>query len=58
MSMGRRQMRSGAEYDAYSRFGRQYLCYIQRAGARSSIKRMSRRRERHEARHAIRESAT
>jgi len=56
--MGRRQRKTGAEWDAYSRWGRKYLCYLQRAGARSSIKRMSRRRERHEARHAIRESAS
>lgn len=54
MSMGRRQRKSGAENDAYSRWGRKYLCYLQRAGARSSIKRMSRRRERHDARDALR----
>lgn len=57
MSMGRRRSKTAAEHDAYSRFGRRYLCYLQRAGARSSIKRMSRRRERHEARRAIREAA-
>lgn len=57
MSMDRRRRATGAENDAYSRFGRRYLGYLQRAGARSSIKRMSRRRERHEARHAVREAA-
>jgi hypothetical protein len=57
MSMGHRQRRTGAEWDAFSRFGRKYLAYLQRAGVRSSIKRDARRRDRHEARDAIRRSA-
>ncbi|WGH21114.1 hypothetical protein SEA_CASSIA_41 [Arthrobacter phage Cassia] len=53
-SMGRRQARDADEVDAVSRFGRRYLCYIQRPGVRSAIKRRVRRRERHEARRELR----
>ncbi|WGH21223.1 hypothetical protein SEA_OBITOO_47 [Arthrobacter phage ObiToo] len=53
-SMGRRETRDGDEYDATSRWGRRYLCYIQRPGVRSAIKRRVRRRERHEARKELR----
>lgn len=52
--MGRRQARDADEYDATSRWGRRYLCYIQRPGVRSAIKRRVRRRERHEARRELR----
>ncbi|UIW13299.1 hypothetical protein SEA_CREWMATE_47 [Arthrobacter phage Crewmate] len=52
--MGRRETRDGDEYDATSRWGRRYLCYIQRPGVRSAIKRRVRRRERHEARKELR----
>lgn len=55
--MGRRQIVNGVETDAYSRWGRRYLCYIQRAGVRKSIKRSTHRRERRDKRAAIRESA-
>jgi hypothetical protein len=48
--MGRRAVRDWDEVDAVSRWGRRYLCYIQRPGVRSAIKRRVRRRERHEAR--------
>jgi hypothetical protein len=53
-SMGHRERRTGAEWDAFSRYGRRYLAYLQRAGARASIKRGARRRERHAARAALR----
>ncbi|QHB36623.1 hypothetical protein SEA_ADOLIN_41 [Arthrobacter phage Adolin] len=56
MSMGRRAMRDGDEYDAFTRWGRRYICYIQRPGVRSAIKRRVRRRERREGRlHARKE---
>ena len=53
-SMGHRERRTAAEWDAFSRYGRRYLAYLQRAGVRSSIKRTARRRERQAARDAIR----
>ncbi|UIW13224.1 hypothetical protein SEA_WARDA_42 [Arthrobacter phage Warda] len=53
-SMGRRPARDADEVDAVSRWGRRYLCYIQRPGVRSAIKRRVRRRDRHEARQAVR----
>lgn len=53
-SMGHRERRTAAEWDAFSRFGRRYLAYIQRTGVRSSIKRAARRRERHDARTSLR----
>lgn len=53
-SMGRRATLDGDEYDATSRWGRRYLCYLQRPGVRSGIKRRARRRERHDAAHELR----
>lgn len=41
------------EHDVVSGW-RRYLCYMQRAGVVSRIKRRMRRRERHEAQHRIR----
>lgn len=52
--MGRRPARDADEVDAVSRWGRRYLCYTQRPGARSAIKRRVRRRERREGRATIR----
>lgn len=52
-SMGRRQMKDWAEYDAYTSW-RQFYCYLQRAGAVKSIKRMTHRRERRESKAEIR----
>lgn len=46
-------MRTGAEYDALTRARRVY-CYLSRAGAAASIKRQYRRRERAEAKRALR----
>jgi hypothetical protein len=57
MGMGHRQRLTAAEWDAFSRYGRRYLAYLQRAGVRSSIKRGARRRERHEANSAARDAA-
>ncbi len=48
-------MNTAAEYDAFSRKWRHLLCYLQRAGARDSIKRNFRRRERRTAKQDIRE---
>lgn len=56
--MGHRQRRTASEWDAFSRWGRCYLAYLQRPGVRSSIKRGARRRERHEARVAISREGT
>jgi hypothetical protein len=53
-SMGHRERRTAAEWDAFSRYGRRYLAYLQRSGVRSGIKRAARRRERQSARDAIR----
>ena len=39
-----------AEYDAVSKWGRKYLCYLQRAGVKAGLKRQIRRRERREGR--------
>lgn len=55
--MGRRPARDADEVDAVSRWGRRYLCYIQRPGVRSAIKRRVRRRERREGRATIRKGA-
>jgi hypothetical protein len=52
-SMGRRQIKHWAEDDAYTSW-RQFYCYLQRAGAVKSIKRMTHRRERRQARADIR----
>lgn len=52
--MSRRTV-TGAEHDAVSRWGRKYLCFLQRAGVRSGIKRQMRRRERRERKTDIRE---
>lgn len=48
-TMGRRllPMNSAAENDALTGW-RRFYCYLQRAGATSSIKRAYRRRERHD----------
>lgn len=51
--MGRRRVRDMAEEDAFTGW-RRVLCYVQRPGVRSAVKRRARRRERHETRHAIR----
>lgn len=45
--MKRLPLKRADEYDTIS-FMRKYLCYLQRAGATSSIKRRIRRRERHD----------
>jgi hypothetical protein len=47
----KRLRKSGFEQDAFSRWGRKYLCYIQRPGVRKSAKRQANRRERREAKH-------
>jgi hypothetical protein len=53
--MRKRETRPFAEQDAFGRWGRKYLCYIQRAGVRSGIKRGARVRERQEAKGRIRQ---
>jgi hypothetical protein len=50
-----RQARGADEVDAFSRWGRKYLAYIQRPGVRKSIKRKVNRRERREAKGAVRD---
>jgi hypothetical protein len=52
-SMGRRAITGWAEQDAYTPW-RKFYCYLQRAGAVKSIKRMTHRRERREAKREIR----
>lgn len=51
--MNRRQIKTAAEQDALTRWRRIY-CYLQRPGVVSGIKRQARRRERREAKSAIR----
>jgi hypothetical protein len=51
--MGRRAITGWAEEDAYTPW-RKFYCYLQRAGAVKSIKRMTHRRERREAKREIR----
>ncbi|HEY1705560.1 MAG TPA: hypothetical protein VGG75_38230 [Trebonia sp.] len=53
-SMRRRATVSPAEQDAFGSWGRRFMCYIQRAGTRSSIKNGAIRRERREAKARIR----
>jgi hypothetical protein len=48
-----RQIKGMPEEDAFTRW-RHVLCYLQRPGVRSAIKRQARRRERREARASIR----
>lgn len=55
MSMGKRRRITGAEQDAFSRYWRHMLCYLDRPGVRSKIKRGARRRERREAKQRIRQ---
>ena len=50
-SMGRRESKTGAEADLG---WREVYCYLQKAGTTSSIKRGTRRRERHNAKQDIR----
>lgn len=52
-SMGRRAIISWDEDDAYTSWRKAY-CYLQKAGAVKYIKRKTHRRERREARQAIR----
>lgn len=55
--MGHRQkLKDGAEWDVL--FGRQYYCYLQRAGATSSIKRQMRRRDRRDGKNETIREAT
>ena len=46
--MGRRKMRTGAEYDVHTGWRKLYA-YTQRAGVCASVKRQTRRRERRDA---------
>ena len=50
-----RRVVTGDEQDAYSRWGRKYLCWLNRPGAVKSVKRRTHRRERREGRAEIRE---
>ncbi|MGZ4659651.1 MAG: hypothetical protein ACXVYB_00060 [Arthrobacter sp.] len=54
-AMGRRAIRGWDEEDAYTSW-RKFYCYLQRAGAVAYIKGRTHRRERREARDAIRRS--
>ena len=45
----KRQAINGGEADVFSRYWRKMLCYTQRPGVTSKIKRGARRRERHQA---------
>jgi hypothetical protein len=55
--MGRRPIVNGDEQDAYTRW-RPILCYMQRPGVVKAIKRTTHKRERREARAAIRTERT
>ena len=52
-SMGRRIMRNGDEYDAYTKWRHVYV-YLGRAGVIKKIKRSTHKRERREARQELR----
>lgn len=56
-SMGRRRAVNGEEADAYSKW-RHVLCYLSRPGAVRQIKKRTHKRERQEARAAIRKEAS
>ena len=56
-SMGRRAIETYDETNAYTSW-RQFYCYLQRAGAVKSIKRMTHRRERRQAKADIRREQT
>lgn len=49
----KRQMKTAAEYDAFTRW-RRYYCYLSRAGTVKKIKRQANRRERREGRREAR----
>jgi hypothetical protein len=51
--MGCRRVRGPAEDDAFTGW-RHVLCYVQRPGVRSGIKRAARRRDRHAAKREVR----
>ena len=51
----RRPRKGGFEQDAFSKWGRLYLCYIQRAGVRKAAKQQANRRERREAKQACKD---
>lgn len=51
-SMGRRPAKQSDEYDVVTGW-RKYLCYCQRPGVTSAIKKRMRRRERHEAKRSL-----
>lgn len=50
----KRQAKGGGENDAFSKFWRKHLVYMQRPGVASFYKRKARRRERHEAKRELR----
>lgn len=52
--MGRRQMFTGDEFNAYTSWRKVY-CYLQRAGVVKKIKRMTHKRERREGQREIRD---
>lgn len=51
----KRTIKDGAESDAYSKWGRKYLCYLGRPGVVKKIKRFTHKRERREGRGWIKE---
>lgn len=51
----KRIIKTWEEEDAYTKWGRKYLAYIQRPGVRKKIKRSTHRRERREALELINE---
>ena len=51
----KRLVKTGDEQDAYSRWGRKYLAWLQRPGAVKKVKRSTHRRERREAKQWINE---
>lgn len=54
--MERRARKTAFEQDAFSRFGRRYLAYLDRAGVRRAAKRQVNRRSRRQARADVREA--
>lgn len=56
-SMHRRPYKGGAECDAFSRFGRRYMKWLDNPGVSANIKAKYNRRARREARMTIKEDA-
>jgi hypothetical protein len=53
MSMGKRARKNGNEQDAFGKWGRKYLCALQRAGVVKATKQIANRRDRRTTRQEL-----